>query len=372
MSRGISIIPAVLLAFICTLASADTLGLAGGDTLTGVLIEVGEGVLVYRTAFAGLVITPTDEIHSLSTDAYFTVVFADGKTVVGRFRTTESGTDLVSPDGQVGVQQVDFRAIAKTSPFQFKPGPSPPPELPEGEAALLMGEFEAGYLRRFRESERSSIYSRILLSKETDDYRAQFTSFLGLDDADRFPHLVDALAEWQFMPQERLHPELYVGAERDLDRGLKLRATLGAGLSQTVWERENARLDISAGLNTALEYFERLPSRSLLDHLEQLTQYGYYYTSDRRRQDQDLNVYLRLRHRQDILQRLSVGEELKLHADVTDAGAFRASSDSSLRYALTPRLTLRINLRVDYESEPAFHDLDRWSSALGAGLAWGF
>ena len=360
-----------MLAFTCALANGDTLGLAGGDTLTGVLIEVGEGVLVFRTAFAGLVITPTDEVHSLSTDTYFTVVFADGKTVVGRFRTTESGTDMVSPDGQVGVQQVDFRAIAKTSPFQFKPGPSPPPELPEGEAALLTGEFEAGYLRRFRESERSSIYSRILLSKETDDYRVQFTSFLGLDDAERFPHLVDALAEWQFMPKERLRPELYVGAERDLDRGLKLRATLGAGLSHTVWEREDARLEIGAGLNAALEYFERFPSGSLLEHLEQLTQYGYY-KSDRRPQDQDLNVYFHLRHRQEILERLSVGEELRFYSDVTDLGAFRASSDSSLRYALTQRLTLRINLRVDYESEPAFHDLDRWSSALGAGLAWGF
>lgn len=399
MTRWSSILSILVAALAFPAFAHDTLALKGGDRLTGTLLEIAEGALVFRTALAGLMVVPLDEVDWVTTESYHTIELAGGPTLAARLVRKEGKIRALPSDGAPAVP-IDFAAITRTTPIRFQ---SPTEDLTAEELGErgLTGAVEAGILRRWATRQYTDAYTRLTLRYEGDRYHFYSNALLELSDEETFPRLVNVLAEWRLRPEQALHPEIILGLERDTDRALALRADLGAGFARSLAPGQRHELQLSAGLDVAFEHYDlellwreggdSLPDRlrtlqghlliedllregpaGLGSHFRRLAQFVYYDEEVRRREKQELNLYFRLRHTSPLFRTATFSKELFLYPSLSDFGDLRARSNAGLQVPFTKNLSLRLDLTVDYEDAPEFHDVDRWSAAVGAGLTWGF
>src|ERR1700745_2706180 len=87
--RSLGIALPIFIAFGSPLVFADQLAFKNGDRLTGEILKSDARSLVIRTAIAGQVTVPWQEIQELRSDLPLHVELAEGKIVVGRVTTRQ-------------------------------------------------------------------------------------------------------------------------------------------------------------------------------------------------------------------------------------------------------------------------------------------
>ncbi|MBI4558327.1 MAG: DUF481 domain-containing protein [Candidatus Hydrogenedentes bacterium] len=395
----------------------DILVLRGGDHLTGEFLRIGEGVLTFRTTLAGRMVVPLDQVQSLRTSSNLRVSFMDGITLTGQLSSRE-GANVLVPDGDQPVRSIDLTTIAEAAPApaMSEPPPNLIPELPRRESG---GAFETGVLWRASYRDSTQPFTRLTFEVSTDRYEFFSTILLELADEDAFPQFFRALAEWKFRTADETYPELsvglepkgvsregmtlngfyrelMVGLERNLDQGLFFRSDLSFGLGYAFAESEKQGLTGEVGIQTTLEYYDaegllvdedaealrrsaRLLARLDLSNGGDLTRsfgklwnFAYYAEEDRRREELDFGLRLHLEYRRQWLRRSTLTESLLLYPSFADGAELRARSESTLVIPVASDLKLKLDLIIDFESDPEFRGVDEWRSAIGAGLVWNF
>ncbi|HNT87672.1 MAG TPA: hypothetical protein PKL84_07380, partial [Candidatus Hydrogenedentes bacterium] len=81
------------------IVDADVVKLNDQDTLTGSVVRIVEGTLVFRTSLAGQVMAPMDTLRGLTTDANMVITLTGDKVLYGKFRNTPEGQQVVPLDG---------------------------------------------------------------------------------------------------------------------------------------------------------------------------------------------------------------------------------------------------------------------------------
>lgn len=119
-------------------AESDVLGLSSGETLSGTLIRITEGSVVFRTAMGGRLVAPADRLTALSTRRGFMVTLADGSTRYGRF--------LLDTGGHPALRLLDgtVTAISLGQIISAIPLPDSPSSAPEWTDRPAAGIIEAG------------------------------------------------------------------------------------------------------------------------------------------------------------------------------------------------------------------------------------
>ena len=95
---------------------SDLLTLQGGETLTGTLLRIRSGTLVFRTSLEGQMMLPLDRARSLSTVNAFSLKMSDGRMLIGRFSQEEQQQLLLPPDPALPVFLV-LEEIAEALPI---------------------------------------------------------------------------------------------------------------------------------------------------------------------------------------------------------------------------------------------------------------
>ncbi|HOV61442.1 MAG TPA: hypothetical protein PK349_10320 [Candidatus Hydrogenedentes bacterium] len=117
-------------------AESDVLGLSSGETLSGTLVKITDGSVVFRTTMGGRLVAPVDRLTALSTRRGFMVTFSDGSTRYGRFCLDAEGKPALRLlDG--ASEGISLNQVSAAVPLPESPGTTP--ELSDGALAGSVG-----------------------------------------------------------------------------------------------------------------------------------------------------------------------------------------------------------------------------------------
>ena len=344
--RGL-VLFALLLSAAPTLA--DTATLADGDTVRGRVSRVEEGVLVFRTELAGQMMVPMDTLERLRTDGNFRVTRLDGSVAYGRF-VREAGENALAPLGGGPPQPLPLAEVRDALPL--------PASDAEG-AGRLRGSVGLGVRGGLAEDNTLTPNLRIELQRDwPSGPEVRADAEVAGDASGRFPESASGALRARGAG-EALAPAAELRAERDLAAALEGRAELSLGLEGRWAPAPGETLDLFAGLSAAYEAWD---AREL----------------ERRRGREDeaigreLNLELRLRYARALFDFARVDQEIYLLPSLSDAGAVRAGSAAGLLFPLRDNLNLRLQLRVEYDSDPGLDRLDPLRGSVGAMFEYGF
>lgn len=334
------------------IASADTLVLHGGEALSGHLLKIVDGTVTFRTTLSGQMMVAGDVVESLTTEDYLDVSLNGAAPVSGRFVVSDGLERLLLRDGTTS-RPVDLMSVTRAARKTEEPQAS-------GE---LQASLDTGVHWRFGNKDYSDLFARLALSRSTEEgaFRSQF--LLERADPDAFPRWLRGEAEWSLGSGETAVPMAAVEVERDTEAAMRFRGSLTLGAAKDLFENESSQLEGSVGVGgTITRYDASLPEDPLL--------YAPWRGAETR-DSQNLHARLSLRYARAMFRASSFEESVRLYPSLTDLGELRAQAESSWLVPFTPWLNLKLNLLLDYDSDPEFQ-LDRLRTTVGASLRWNF
>lgn len=360
---------AVVVLCIASAAHGDLLALHDQENLSGTLVSVSDGTLVFRTAYAGLLVVPVSEVAALQTKERRSVRMVDGAEFTGRFITEEGRVQLTrGPSGTVPAPLSRIASVSAATPEREKaPEEATKPAQPDSDEFSV----STGVLRRWSDDDRTEPFARLRVREVSEDFYLAATGLLSLGGGDEFPRYADVVADFRGRRGDNVFPMVIAGFQRDAGRGLAVRGEAGAGLAR-VSAVGGGELEVAAALGASGSRYDADMLTDGSDTLGDLADWHYYRLHDQRADRSDIELMLRLRHQQPLFERLELRNDLRLYPSLTHAGRLRGRLESRLRWLLNPRLSVDVELLVDYVGDPPLRDVSEWSTSVGAGLRWGF
>ncbi len=377
---------AALVAF-AGMAQGDSVLLQNGDRLSGTLEQLGDDKLVFSTAYAGEIHIDASEVVSIGTDDPVAVKMKDGEILVGRLSTENESQILFT--GEAGqplvLGQVD--AIARDEAAFDAP---PPEKTPEKSAKKWTGTLDSGATWRSGDTDTLDANLGLGLTRKIPKHTLSFTLSGGYGEVDSQVNTrrIAGTAKYQYYPRERLYILGHTGLEHDPGARLDLRFELGAGVGADVIKKERVSLSLDAGLDYSREYWNKYSIRELEDKDEAARDsardsfWNYVKPSDasflplltwtaeewltgvrlgvealeagvEQETEREDKISLRLtgRYEQKLLERCKLSEELVLLPELPDISEFRLKSNLAFDTALSEKLSLRLSLKTDYDSD---------------------
>ena len=333
MKRPGTVVVFALVLAVSRLGAADTLELEKGDTLSGKLTRFADGVVHFRTKMAGNVIIPIDEVGRLATDAPVVVKKKDGATLEGPITLNQKQVIIAQGEKSKSIP-VDQVETIEPAPKDTAPARSP-----------LRRSAETGLLWRSGSEDYADVFGRLKLSTTLDPYLFDADLFLERADADEFPRWLTASTRLRVHPDRLWQPALGLDFDRDTDKALLSRAGINFGLVRAF---PDLGLEAEAGLQAETARWRHEPSK------------------------EDLNLRLALRYTRQIFENGSFTNSISFSPSLIVTGRLRARSESSLAFPFAQRITLKLNLLIDYEDYPQLQDLPKWRTTIGASFLWDF
>lgn len=333
-------------------AAGDWVVLEGGDALSGRVVRIADGVLVFRTALHGQMMAPVDTLEGLSTERNLAITLQDDTTLYGRF---------VREDGVIFVEPLDGsprRPVALGEVWEALPIPAGAPRAePE-----IRGSIEVGVRGRASTEDTLEPYARIGLSGEGARTAFDATLMAERADAGDFPRLAQGAIEVRGLSGERATvPFGALDVERDQVRALDLRAQLTLGFLHELSASGEHRVQAVGGVGAAYDEWS-------LRYLRSVSRRWH----GRGASGGEVNLPLGLRFSRALFGDGEFAGDIMVYPSLTRLGELRARSAAALAYPIGQRLQLRLNLQLDYESAPEFRGLDHWSTSVGAGMRLDF
>jgi hypothetical protein len=223
--------------------------------------------------------------------------------------------------------------------------------------------LETGVQWRSGNRDYADLFARLNLWRITEPYSYLSTFMLERADTDEFPRWLRAETLWELDPAGAVHPMAALEVERDTDAALALRGSLSLGVAKTLFESDADRLSANAGIGGTVERYDA----GLFDNASVL--------SPERGEESartDLHARLQLRYAHALFGNGEFSSALGLYPTLSGFDDFRARSESALLFPFTPRLKMKFNVLVDYESAPELSGFDHWRTSVGASLLWDF
>jgi len=337
----------LLLAFA---AAGDVVELGSGESLSGVIVRVDDGVLVFRTSLKGQIMAPVDTLKSLSSEANLVLTMADGETLYGQLTKKDGGTYLLPLD-RGEKRRVDFAKIKSAMVI-----PSTPTDEPLSKEALQewRATIQSGVVVRDARPGYADSVSRVEAGRDTADTRVRAEALVERADPQDFPRLLRGTASASGSGQAGAAPFAEIQAERDLMKSLDLRAGLSLGLFQELVQTPKQQISGTAGINVTHETWASAQSPI-----------HYEYTDS----NDELNLHLGLRYSHTLFAASELSSQVTMFPNLIDTGEIRARSETALTVPIIQsKLLLRLNVLLDYE--PARNRLgpDELRTEFGAGF----
>lgn len=336
-------------------ARADLLVTNQGESLSGELSRVLNGILVFRTSMRGQMMVPMTEVKSLVTDTTWAITDQEGTVHIGRFAAggveavTGGGVNLdpVSPAEVVSAKQIPS-GLEASSP-------------PEGSGTAWTAQGGVG-VRAFQGTE-DGMSPHARLGVRGGDARGDVNVDLGFDLAedDGFPSYFRGRFEAAAVQDRPWVPFVQALAERDRHKDLSWQTGLTVGVRHDFDAESPGGLYGIVGLGGTLARWADADQAVI----------GPETPEDDRTQA-DLNLHLELRYSRALWGRASWDSRLYLLPGLTGARDFRAGAESSLIYPVTSRLQLRLDMLMGYEDDPIYESIDRVDTSLGASIQLNF
>lgn len=334
--------------------SADVLVTAGGESLSGTISRVADGILVFRTSLRGQMMLPMSEVRSLESRERWIVTRRDESVEIGRLVSGGIVVDGSAADGGETVLPLDYqriRSIKNAPPLSVEDGQSAESARWEQRVSTSL-EAYAGTSDGFRsrlawEAMREGLKTRLGLRLQVTDLEGERAGDTLSGAAHLLPRVPDGWSPYMDLRVERQVEEalrwrtgIGVGVRYDFDgdpeRGYF--AYVGASIQRSVWRERHG---------------SRLGRRATETHTTAGPEVGVGY-------ERPLWTDGRWDSR------------LSVRPGSGDGSAVWAAAESTLTYPLSPKLHLRFDVSVAFEEDPVFDTLERFNTRFGAGLEFNF
>ena len=335
-------------------ARADLLVTASGESLSGDLTRVKDGILVFRTSLEGQMMLPMSEVKSLATDSVWVVTETDGAVHVGRF-VAEGVEESAGEGAAPKIATFPLTAVDSARPAPRQGSGS------EQAATGWSGEVGAG-VRAF-EGTRDGVAPqlRLGLKNRGDQINTSLQLNFDADGEDTLPSYFKGSFDITESTEESWAPFVQALVERNTNEALQIRTGLTVGMRYRFDASDGAALEGLAGIGVSYGEW----SGEYLDQTQALKPAGDEDQSE-------LNVTLGLRYSRSIWGGAEWSSGVFLKPSLTDADDFRAGATSSVVYPVTNRLHLRLEMLMNYDHQPELSALDQMDTSVGASIELNF
>lgn len=300
--------------------NAAQIELINGDRLTGKLVRMTDGIVVFQSGVFGEVRIPFDQVSSLISDADTTVILKDGSRLVGLIEIDQKGS-LSMVQGQLQFSQNIVRSdlVALNPPILSN-------RTKYSGRANLGGTFNRG------NSDENTLNLDAELVARTSDSRYTF----GVEVNEGSSAGVTTTSNRQLSGKydafltEKDYIFVLLKGESDELADLTLRSTLGVGYGRQFYESEIMKLSSEVGLSYVSENYKIAPDESFPS-----LAFGLNY--DRKLFDSAMVLF----------------NNTSMDISLEDSQDTLLKNKLGIRFPLTNGLNVSTQLNVDYDNQPA-------------------
>lgn len=333
-------------------ARADLLVTASGESLSGSLTRIADGILVFRTSLKGQMMLPMSEVKSLSTEKEWVVKESGGAVHVGRFVPEGIAAGSAGSD-QGGTTAISLTAVDSAGPVVVK-GTGSTDESWTVEAGAGVRAFNGT-----RDGVEPS--ARVGVRARGERINTSLQLRFDADGEDSTPSYFSGTFDVTASGDESWAPFVQGILDRNTSEALSIRTGLTVGVRYNFQIQATGQLQAQLGLGASYGEWNR-------DFLNR----RFLNTEGGEEEQTEANVHLGLRYSRSIWGGASWSSGFYLMPNLTDADEFRAGATSSVVYPVTSRLQLRLEMLMNYDNDPVLSSLDHVDTSVGASLEWNF
>lgn len=242
-----SLVTACLVFCVSAQLFADRISLKNGDALTGTIVRMEEGILVFETAYAGTLKIQWEQIDQIEVASSLKVVLADQTTLIGESKATKTGQ-----------MKLKMGAIVETASFNLKQVQAINPPPPETRKVTLHGGINVGFSGTSgnTDTESQHIDAEVVARTEQNRYTAGVEYNREKDEDELTTKNYLGYAKYDHFLSQKWYAYAHTLFEKDEFEDLNLRSTIGLGMGYQFFESEQMNLYLEAGPSYLNEDYE--------------------------------------------------------------------------------------------------------------------
>ena len=379
---------------------ADTVYLNNGDRITGTLSMEKPGRLVVSTEYAGDIVLDTAAVAAVESEAPLAVEYGDGEIMEGRFWLDGDAQQFGGERWAASIDLSEVRRLAEDTETlnAIMAEAMKPPKA-------WSGAVDSGVT--FRSGEKDTFDATLdiefVRERPQNTLTLRLNSAYGESDAQLDTQQLEGSAKWQFYPKKRFYYFGMLGGEHDKLRRLELRTTTGVGVGYDFIKNDTRTLSADAGAEFVHERWEnygiggyrRAVNNARTDALDELQALangvadGAFPLSlralsdgvflireirdpdlpDEIRTEEYVTARLNVKYEQTIFKDSKIEDELVVLPNLDEIGEFRLTNRLAFTTPFSDSLSLRVQLRSEYESEPG-SAVEEFDNTLTLGVRW--
>jgi putative salt-induced outer membrane protein YdiY len=226
-----------LLGPLSTGALADEIYLKNGNHLSGKLLSLGNGQLIFETEYAGKLTIDWKHVERLNVEAPVTVVLKDGSTLKGTMK----------PSASVGQMALSTNSISEPTAVELANvnAINPPQEPP----VKLSGRVNLGYNKASGNTDTENIHGDGELVARSIKHRFTVggTYNRAEEDNKKSEDNTTGYLKHDYFLNKKIYWYLNGMLEKDEFKDINLRTTAGTGMGYQIFEGELMNLQVEAG-----------------------------------------------------------------------------------------------------------------------------
>ncbi len=267
MSKKVVFLLAVIM-FAVNVLNADELRFKNGNVITGKIVKLTDGKLLFNSDIAGEIHVDVSRIQSLSSEEPVTVNLKDGTSFNQRLNISQAGRFTITGNESIRTQDFSVEDIASINP-PVKPEPK------------WTGDLSLGITYTTGNTKSESVTGSANASKRTDNDRTtlsgDFAKSLKADDITGDNETIEnwwrARAKYDYFFSEKLYGYVDARYEKDAVALLDRRVTVGGGAGYQWIESDEMNFSTEIGLASLYEKYENQTN----SNAETSLQMGYHF-----------------------------------------------------------------------------------------------
>ncbi len=303
-------------------ALADTVNLDNGDRLSGEVIKMADGVLVFKATYAGEIEIPWDAVVSLTTDTPITAQLVNDSQITGQAVFSENGEIQISGDDVLKSVAFDVENVTAINP------PTAEELAPK---TKYSSNFNVGITAATGNADTQQYHfdGEFNARGEQDRYAIGVDFNRGEEDGETIVDNWTVYTNYDYFLSEKVFWNNTITLQQNDLQELNLRTSVSSGIGYQFHDTDDLRLSATIGIGYLSENFEIAPSEQTI-----AGRWGIKY-------EHQWFDWLRFFHDQEGL------------VSVEDTNDFVIRSRTGFRYPISKRFSGTAQINFNYDNSPS-------------------